>query len=36
MSKLEIFLLGIVIIQFIIISLIVYFWVKISEEEDYY
>ena len=34
MSKLEIFLLGIVIIQFIIISLIVYFWVKISEEED--
>ena len=34
MSKLEIFLLGIVIIQFIIISLIVYFWVKTSEEED--
>lgn len=34
MSKLEIFLLGIVIIQFIIISLIVYFWIKISEEED--
>ena len=34
MSKLEIFLLGIVIIQFIIISLILYFWVKISEEED--
>ena len=34
MSKLEIFLLGIVIIQFIIISLLVYFWVKISEEED--
>lgn len=34
MSKLEIFLLGIVIIQFIIISLIIYFWVKISEEED--
>lgn len=34
MSKLEIFLLGIVIIQFIIISLILYFWIKISEEED--
>ena len=34
MSKLEIFLLGVVIIQFIIISLIIYFWVKISEEED--
>lgn len=34
MSKLEIFLLGIVVIQFIIISLLVYFWVKISEEED--
>ena len=34
MSKLEIFLLGIVIIQFIIISLLFYFWVKISEEED--
>lgn len=34
MSKLEIFLLGIIIIQFIIISLLVYFWVKISEEED--
>ena len=34
MSKLEIFLLGIVIIQFIIISLLVYFWIKISEEED--
>lgn len=34
MSKLEIFLLGIVIIQFIIIGLLVYFWVKISEGED--
>ena len=34
MSKLEIFLLGIVIIQFIIISLTLYFWIKISEEED--
>ena len=34
MSKLEIFLLGVVIIQFIIISLILYFWIKISEEED--
>ena len=34
MSKLEIFLLGIVVIQFIIISLILYFWIKISEEED--
>ena len=34
MSKLEIFLLGIVIIQFIIISLLFYFWVKISEEKD--
>lgn len=34
MSKLEIFLLGIVIIQFIIIGLLVYFLVKISEEED--
>ena len=34
MSKLEIFLLGVVIIQFIIISLLFYFWIKISEEED--
>ena len=34
MSKLEIFLLGIVVIQFIIISLLFYFWIKISEEED--
>ena len=34
MSKLEIFLLGITIIQLVIISLFVYFWFKINEEED--
>lgn len=34
MSKLEIFLLGITIIQLVIISLFVYFWLKVNEEED--
>ena len=34
MSKLEIFLLGITIIQLVIISLFVYFWFKVNEEED--